>query len=209
VVNVGFVVESNSERENPVEEAPEPDFVRTGLLFYGAMAVAAVVWRTGIYGEPIFTLSSDSAIFSESPIGRNALLGLGLGLGVVVFSYLITQMTSFGEDLARAMAEALGPISIPNAILLAFASGLAEEMFFRGAMQPRLGFIATSLIFGLVHFVPRREFLPWTGFAVIVGFLFGWVFVYTGNLVAPVVAHFTINAVNLPMLVRRYGHPSV
>ena len=46
----GLIVESDSEREDPVEEAPEPDFVRTGLLFYGAMAVAAVVWRTGIYG---------------------------------------------------------------------------------------------------------------------------------------------------------------
>jgi membrane protease YdiL (CAAX protease family) len=35
--------------------------------------------------------------------------------------------------------------------------------------------------------------------------LFGALFYWTGNLVAPVVAHTIVNGVNLPMLVRRYG----
>ena len=89
-------------------------------------------------------------------------------------------------------------------VALALASGVAEEAFFRGALQPHVGLVAASLIFGVVHFVPRREFLPWTVFAVAAGFLLGWLFDTTGNLVAPVVAHTTINAVNLWLLSNRH-----
>jgi membrane protease YdiL (CAAX protease family) len=56
-----------------------------------------------------------------------------------------------------------------------------------------------------VHFVPRREFLPWTGFSVAAGFLLGWLFESTGNLVAPIAAHALVNGVNLSLLVRRYA----
>jgi hypothetical protein len=84
-------------------------------------------------------------------------------------------------------------------------SGFAEEAFFRGALQPQVGLVIASLIFGVVHFVPRREFLPWTAFAIAAGFLFGWLFDTTGNLVAPVVAHASINAVNLWLLSNRDG----
>ena len=52
---------------------------------------------------------------------------------------------------------------------------------------------------------PLIEFLPWTGFAIGAGFLFGALFVWTGNLLAPVTAHVVVNGVNLPRLVRRYG----
>ena len=199
-------METEPEPRNSTDETPGPNFVRTGLLFYGAMAVLAVVWRTGLYDEPIFYDSQESST-SGLLWGRDLGLGLILGLAIVLLSNLMTRMTTWGENLARAMAKALGPISTADAILLAFASGLAEEMFFRGAMQPRLGFVATSLLFGFVHFVPRREFLPWTGFALVVGFILGAVFGYTGNLIAPVTAHFVVNAVNLPMLIKRYGEP--
>ena len=124
---------------------------------------------------------------------------------LIAVSDWTTRKTAWGDELARSMAEALGSLSVPNAILLAFASGLAEELFFRGALQPRVGWVLASLLFGCVHFVPRREFLPWTGFAIGAGFLFGALFVWTGNLVAPVVAHIVVNGVNLPRLVSRYG----
>ena len=64
-----------------------------------------------------------------------------------------------------------------------------------------------SLIFGAIHFVPRRAFYPWTIFAIVVGFFFGALFEWTGNLIAPVVAHTLVNAVNLPLLVKQYRTP--
>ena len=99
----------------------------------------------------------------------------------------------------------LGKPSARECVALGLASGVAEEAFFRGALQPALGWLLASLIFGLVHFAPRRELLPWTGFALGAGMLLGGLFEWTGNLVAPIVAHVVINAVNLRRLVVRYG----
>ena len=55
---------------------------------------------------------------------------------------------------------------------IALFSGTAEEVFFRGAIQPLLGLIPTSLLFGAVHLIPRRVFLPWVAYAAFAGFLF-------------------------------------
>jgi membrane protease YdiL (CAAX protease family) len=186
---------------------PPPDparFVRWGLLFYGVMAAVAVLWRIGLYREPLLYASAAAAREGLRP-GADAALGAAAGAGILLLSHLTTRYTSWGERLAQALARSLGELSVPNALLLALASGLAEELLFRGALQPRVGWVWASLLFGLLHFVPRREFLPWTLFAVGAGFLFGALFEQRGNLVAPVVAHVLVNAVNLPLLIRDYG----
>jgi membrane protease YdiL (CAAX protease family) len=186
------------------EAAPGPQLVRLGLVFYGALAAAAVIWRIGFYHEPILYASASSEEAGLSPL-RDIALGLLAGGLLIGVSDWMTRTTEWGERLARAMAAVLGRLSVPDALLLALASGLAEEVFFRGALQPRVGWLAASLLFGCVHFVPRREFLPWTGFALAAGLIFAALFEVTGNLIAPVVAHVLVNAVNLPWLVRRYG----
>jgi membrane protease YdiL (CAAX protease family) len=194
----------------PIDEEPESapppaaGFVRLGLLLYGTMMAAALIWRVGVYGEPI-VFASEAAAARGIDWPRDLGLGLGCGLGVVALSALLTRATSWGDALARALAETLGGLGLADALLLAFASGLGEELFFRGALQPRVGLIAASLLFGIVHFIPRREFLPWTGFAIACGFMLGVLFAATGNLVAPVTAHVVINGINLPLLARQYG----
>jgi membrane protease YdiL (CAAX protease family) len=176
-------------------------FVRLGLVFYGVLAAAGIIWRTGLAGESILFLASTPG---EVNWFRDAGAGAAVAGVLIVGSDWMTRKTAWGDALARNMAEMLGHLSTPNAVLLAFASGFAEELFFRGALQPQVGLVLASLLFGCVHFVPQRVFLPWTGFAVVAGFLFGGLFMWTGNLVAPVVAHTLVNAVNLPLLARRY-----
>jgi hypothetical protein len=66
-----------------------------------------------------------------------------------------------------------------------------------------VGLVPASLIFGLAHFVPRRELAPWCLFAIAAGLLLGGLYEWTGNLVAPVVAHAGINAVNLRLRAAR------
>ena len=44
-------------------EAPEIDpsrFVRFGVVFYGAMALAAVLWRVGWYHQPIWWVGEEA-----------------------------------------------------------------------------------------------------------------------------------------------------
>ena len=51
------------ERAQPEGDGPEAEsrLVRLSLLFYGAMMAAALIWRVGFYGEPIFFFSEEAA----------------------------------------------------------------------------------------------------------------------------------------------------
>ena len=134
----------------------------------------------------------------------NAIAGLGVGLVTVGISELLTRWTDLGEGLADVLGEGLAGIGTGNALLLALASGTAEEMLFRGALQPAVGIFWASLIFGACHFLPRKELVLWSAYAVLMGFAFGWLFEWTGQLLAPIVAHTVVNGINLPRLARRY-----
>ncbi len=91
-------------------------------------------------------------------------------------------------------------LSATEILVLALTSGLAEELFFRGAMQPALGLLGTSLIFGAVHTGPKRVFLWWSAWAFVMGLLFGAIFEATGVLWGPVLAHVLINERNMSFM---------
>jgi membrane protease YdiL (CAAX protease family) len=182
-------------------------FVRVALVFYALVLALAVVISL-LSGHPLLHARAPGASAGAGAVEpidwlRDPLVGL-LAAGVVIaLSELLTATTRWGEALARALAELLGPLSLRDCVVLAAASGVAEEALFRGALQPLLGLVGASLLFGVAHFVPRRELLPWMLFSLAAGFGLGWLYELTGNLVAPVVAHAGVNAVNLRRLTHR------
>jgi uncharacterized protein len=174
--------------------------VRLALVFYGVLGAAAVAWRVGIEGQSLWVAPGASVRWLRDPA-----LG-ALSAAIVIFlSGLFSRRSRVGAQLARRLAELLGPLAPRQCWVLALASGVAEEAFFRGALQPAVGLGAASAIFAAAHFVPRRELAPWSAFSLAAGLLLGWLFQATGNLVAPVVAHVLVNGVNLNRLVREYG----
>lgn len=130
-------------------------------------------------------------------------IGIGAGLGLVVVGITrVIERFEWAKRLSRGMRRLLGKLDGNTIIVLALCSSLGEEMLFRGLLQPSIGLVWSSLIFGLLHVGPGREYLPWTVMAIAMGFAFGGVFYYTGNLLAPILAHFTINYFNLHALAR-------
>ena len=180
--------------------------MRTAGTFYGVLLVLAVAWRSVWAGEPLLFTGAEAAAEGVSWL-RDLGLGAAAAALVIVVSGELTERLGWGRRLAEQLAALVGRPSRGQIALLALSSGIAEEAFFRGALQPRVGLVAASLLFGLAHFAPRRELLPWTAFSVVAGFLLGALFEGTGNLVAPIVAHVGINGVNLTLLVERYGAP--
>lgn len=179
-------------------------FVRAALFFYGALGCIALVWRMSTPGASILHAPGHPTSFDGvGGVGGALLAGLlvgGISLGL---SEALTRLSDLGESLADTLGESLVGISMADGILLAFASGVAEEMFFRGALQPAVGLVWASVLFGACHFLPRKELVLWSVYAVAMGFALGWLFEATGHLVAPIAAHVLVNAVNLPRLARR------
>jgi membrane protease YdiL (CAAX protease family) len=180
---------------------PQNPLVRRALYFYAAFLGVAILWRVGFQGQSLLLATPSDEIHWL----RDVALGLAAGALVIVASAEITARTRMGTALAQALGAALGPLRTRDCVVLALVSGVAEEALFRGALQPQVGLVWASVVFALAHLVPRRELLPWSVFSLAAGFLLGGLYAATGNLIAPVVAHFAINAVNLRKLSRDFG----
>jgi membrane protease YdiL (CAAX protease family) len=176
---------------------------RLAALFYVPLLLAGLLWAS--WGGLPLGYASEEASARGVRLFRDTGAGLFAGVLVVLLSQQITRHSRWGEAMARALGAVLGRLTWTDCLWLAALSGVSEEVFFRGALQPRVGLLAASLLFGLAHLVPRRDLLPWTGFTVAAGLLLGALFEATGNLLAPIVAHAVVNAVNLRFLSERYG----
>jgi membrane protease YdiL (CAAX protease family) len=197
----------NSEAtSSPRGERPGGRLVQLALVFYLGMGLVAVVWRLISDGQLPFLATRGTAPDAPS-LARDACAGLAAGVALILVSRLWTGYTRMGRALATQLAEMLGPISRAGVVVLALASGLCEEAFFRGALQPRVGLLVASLLFGLAHLVPTKTLAPWAGFAALAGLLLGVLFDVTGNLLAPAIAHTLVNGVNLHWL-SRVAHAS-
>ena len=166
----------------------------TAVALYTGMALAALVWRGA---------RSDLNIFVHPDLEAprlgflSVVVGAALGLAVVVMSRLSVARFAWARMLHREFHELLGPLSDREVFVIAMASSVGEEFFFRGAMMVDLGLWPSSAIFALLHVGPGWRYLPWTLSAFVVGAAMGGAFSLFGDLGAPIAAHFTINYLNL------------
>lgn len=167
--------------------------------FYGALLAVAWAWRELADGVPPFRAPGAAPGSLGGWAGQLA-LGVAAGAALALASRAWTRRSPAGARLAEELARILGPVTPGRALLLALASGLAEEAFFRGALQPRVGLVPASLLFGLAHWGPTPGLRPWALYAALAGLGFGALFAWTGTLVAPAAAHAATNALNLAWL---------
>jgi membrane protease YdiL (CAAX protease family) len=168
--------------------------------FYLFLALAGVIWIGLQRGVIPLSLFVDT--------GRWWLdLGVGLGTGLLLLAvwWGAERRFALARELEARLAGVLGPLTLSEAIALALLSGFAEELFFRGAVQSALGWVAATLLFALLHSGPGKAFRLWSLFALLAGGIFGGVMAWRGNLLGPMVGHFLINAVNLRRLASRAG----
>ncbi|MDQ3222859.1 MAG: CPBP family intramembrane metalloprotease [Gemmatimonadota bacterium] len=142
-----------------------------------------------------------------------------VGVGVVAavplllgLRWIVTTRLSPFRRLVSLVVEQLGPLlasrSATEVALLATLAGLAEEILFRGVVQPGLtsvlpsgvALVVTSVVFGLAHFVTPVYAL----LAGAAGLYLGALILLQGNLLVPIVAHAVYDFVALLYLVQRY-----
>jgi membrane protease YdiL (CAAX protease family) len=145
-------------------------------------------------------------------------LGYGLGLGVVL--PLMVNLVSLGlfrgrnsPFFSRNAILSMRP-DTPNELLIValaiFPAALLEELLFRslliGGMMAALGLPASltiavsALTFGMMHLAQGVWGVVMTA---LVGLLFGWLFVATGSLWLPLVAHWVMNILQFTLVYLR------
>ncbi|HXN31637.1 MAG TPA: CPBP family intramembrane glutamic endopeptidase [Polyangiaceae bacterium] len=134
----------------------------------------------------------------------SVLLSLGLGVCLGAITIGATRAIVRRAEWARALQAALRPAvhgaSDGMLLALAIASATGEELLFRGLLVPTVGVLASSLVFGVLHQIRGPGRWGWIAWATIMGLLFAVIFVATGSLVGPLLAHVAINHANLRFL---------
>jgi uncharacterized protein len=173
----------------PLSEWMGSRFVALAAVFYAALLFAAVI--LGMFRGRNALALGDSAL-SDLSMGVMTACGT-VGLGIL-FYRLSPALRGLSNELAPHLVDGA---RWRDLISLSVFSGVGEESFFRGALQPELGIVVTSLLFGLLHVGPDRRYLVWTVWAVGAGFLFGALYQWTGGILAPITAHVLHNAATL------------
>ncbi len=166
------------------------------LVLYLALAAAGLVWST-LRGHPQVWRVQDR-VDTQTMLG--AIAGLLIGLGIVFASRLAVHRFEWARSLHQDFRGRLGPLPDSEIVVLAAASSLGEEIFFRGALLPVTTLVGSSALFALLHIGPKVRYLPWTISSFVAGLLFGQLTLWSGDLTGAVVAHFTVNFLNLRYL---------
>ncbi len=117
-----------------------------------------------------------------------------------LISLLGLERTGMLPKLSRIVAAAHGPMLVLMAASFGLASGIAEELFFRGFMQTRLrqrwgrwaGIVISAAAFALAHLDPIH-----VTFALCAGIYLGWVAELGGSIRPTAVAHVVNNALGV------------
>lgn len=128
---------------------------------------------------------------------RRVGIAIGAWLGLLLMDQMVSlvwrtlsplQYQEFG-NLTDALFGSF--ISIPGALTIGLAAGIGEEILFRGALQPRLGIILTSLLFMIVH--AQYGLTPALLQIFIVGVILGLIRKYE-NTTTTILVHALFNA---------------
>jgi membrane protease YdiL (CAAX protease family) len=184
----------------PTAGVDESSVLRWARIFYLVLAVAGIVWlgvRRGRIGLELFVASGQWL----ADVGLGVVAGLALAGGWE----MARKAVPGARRVEQRIGEILGPLDRSEALALAILSALAEEFFFRGAVQDAWGFLPALALFTVLHVGPGRDFRLWTLFAAVGGVLLGGLVVWRGALLAAIVAHAVVNAIGLTRLAMRRG----
>ena len=169
------------------------NFPLTAAIFEASLVPAAIVlgWLLGT--PPLQTLHVNTTA---------ALLGVAATVPLLAVFWLCLKcpLRPFRE-IAEIVEKTLMPLfrecRILELAVIAAMAGLGEEMLFRGVLQAAvakeiagpsgvwLGLVAASVLFGLVHSITPLYAL----LAGLISLYLGWIWLASGNLLLPIIAH--------------------
>ena len=103
----------------------------------------------------------------------------------------VTEIRRFYRD---SLKPVFGGVAVLDLAVISIAAGIGEELLFRGVLQPEVGVVLASGIFGVLHMGGTGAFVFGCWVAVM-GAALGGLAIWTGGLLAPIVAHVLYDAV--------------
>jgi len=129
------------------------------------------------------------------------MFGIGLAVAVIVVDLLISRFVPDDVSDDGGVNERLFQARpLWHIIVMSFVVAVCEEMLFRGAVQHSFGPYWTSILFAAIHVRYLRHWIP-TGLVFAISYGLGWIYIQSGTLWAPIMAHFLVDA-TMGMIIR-------
>lgn len=181
----------------PVAPLPRAAAAWAGpVLVYGTLSTVAICTALARGQSPIAT---DSWLPLGGLFGPvvSVVAGAALAFATIKATRQFVRRWVWARALHADLRPAIRHAGEGTILVLGIASAASEELFFRGLLTTVIGLVASSLAFGLLHQMRGRVGWVWAAWATVMGFLFGALFLATGSLIGPLLAHAIINVANL------------
>ena len=172
----------------------------------GGLAVLAIViaYFAGIPLREMIMIA-----FEPKEFPTTFLFGILGVLPMILFCRLVYQLPGKAVEFTRRFMKSvyhdfIRHCSVLQLFLIALMSGIGEELLFRGVLQTMFthwfggetqglifGVLLTSILFGLVHPINKLYVV----LCFVIGVYLGLIFVWSGNLVVPIILHAAYNFV--------------
>jgi membrane protease YdiL (CAAX protease family) len=183
---------------------------------HGVLLGTLVVWCVaGFAGVPQVPARRQAAVWVRQ-LGLVAArpgveISIGLGTGVIAWAAVLGTMLLLTAILVAlgasellpprmpAMVAMLGALPLWLRLAVSLSAGVAEEIFFRGFLQPRMGVLASTALFVAAHLGYQQ---PWMLIGVtLLSLFFAALASWRQSVWAAVTAHAVFDAVQLVWLV--------
>lgn len=162
------------------------ELLRLALAGESLLVLLAVVWAR-CRGFPLET--------GSGPWVRDAAAGVlaaaafaGVNYWLLCYAPAVRAVRAVRRVYRDLLKPLFAGIGMREVAVIAVAAGVGEELLFRGALQPEIGLIPASLVFGALH-TGGRGTLAFGCWVAVMGAALGWLAAATGGLLAPIVAH--------------------
>lgn len=184
----------SSEQDPEGEQGPDPEpglVLATGTVVYGAMGSAALLW---LWARDRSDALYEQAIGEHGPLASSG-VGLGVGLiGAWILSGAIKRFESL-KDVASAAHRLFARASDGVAIAFVLISAIAEELFFRLAVQDLFGLFGAVAVYVLVN--SSVGGLRWLAFTFVHATVLGLIVHLGFGLLGSTTAHAVLNYLSL------------
>jgi membrane protease YdiL (CAAX protease family) len=160
--------------------------------FYGATLLLAAVWAGGAFASGPLHLGrvGIDATKAARPVLQPILIGAGLSIVFVVGAFIVRLIPPLADQV-RAVLDFAGEGSSPLLLLIVTVlNGIAEEMFFRGALYasiPRRQVPITAVAYAIATAATGNVMLAFA--ALVLGVVVGLERRASGGILAPVLTH--------------------
>ena len=201
---------------SPIDQIDFENYSPLNLFQAHAMLVLTLAiwmmlgyWRSGhgvgtvIRSQLGLRLRSGQSLPAEVGLGLGAGVVLWAGvLAVVVIAALAVGLVGGFENLpseAPRMVLWMGSLPVLLRVMVSLSAGVVEEVFFRGFLMPRVGFVLSNALFVLGH-LSYQQPLQVLGVALL-SVAFSYLTRWRGNIWPAIAAHALFDAIQLLLIV--------